>query len=249
MGSEFAENALKHPQVEKLLKSNEKFDLIIFEQFVNEAFYGFAHRFQAPVVVLSTIGGSRWTNPKMGNPGSPSYVPDIYLSSSPYMNFWKRLYNSMFYLTGELFTHFYTYRRQNEILQKYFPGAPHLSDLIYNTSLILLNSHVSTNPPVPYVPNMIEIGGYHINPPKPLPQDLKSFLDNAKEGVIYFSMGSNLKSKNLPKEKRDEILRAFSKLKQKVLWKWEDDSLPGQPSNVKLARWLPQQDILGKHFL
>lgn len=61
-------------------------------------------------------------------------------------------------------------------------------------------------------------------------------------------MGSNLKSQNLPIEKREAILKAFSKRKEKVLWKWEDDVLPGQPPNVKLGKWLPQQDILGKCY-
>jgi glucuronosyltransferase len=42
------------------------------------------------------------------------------------------------------------------------------------------------------------------------------------------------------------FLEAFSKLKQRVLWKWETESLPGQPSNVKLGKWLPQSDILGQ---
>jgi glucuronosyltransferase len=42
------------------------------------------------------------------------------------------------------------------------------------------------------------------------------------------------------------FLEAFSKIKQRVLWKWETDSLPGQPSNVKMGKWLPQSDILGE---
>jgi hypothetical protein len=42
------------------------------------------------------------------------------------------------------------------------------------------------------------------------------------------------------------FLEAFSKLKQRVLWKWENDSLPGQSSNLKLGKWLPQSDILGE---
>ena len=72
------------------------------------------------------------------------------------------------------------------------------------------------------------------------------FLDEAPDGVIYFSMGSNLKSFQMPEDKKQAFLEAFSKLKQRVLWKWEIDSLPGQPDNVKLGKWLPQSDILGK---
>lgn len=37
----------------------------------------------------------------------------------------------------------------------------------------------------------------------------------------------------------------FSRLPQRVLWKWESDSMPGKPDNVMLRRWLPQQDVLG----
>jgi glucuronosyltransferase len=42
------------------------------------------------------------------------------------------------------------------------------------------------------------------------------------------------------------FFEVFSKLKQRVLWKWENDSLAGQPGNVKLGKWLPQSDILGE---
>ncbi|KAJ8980272.1 hypothetical protein NQ317_005130 [Molorchus minor] len=97
---------------------------------------------------------------------------------------------------------------------------------------------------LPLVPNMIEIGGYHVKPPKKLPKDLQEYLDSAKEGVVYFSMGSNLKSKDMPPERKDMFLNIFRKLKQKVLWKFEDENLPGQPTNVKIEKWLPQQDIL-----
>ncbi|PSN47108.1 UDP-glucuronosyltransferase 2C1 [Blattella germanica] len=59
-------------------------------------------------------------------------------------------------------------------------------------------------------------------------------------------MGSILRSSALPDSKRNALLGAFSKIKQNVLWKWENDSLPGQPKNVKLSKWFPQSDILGK---
>jgi glucuronosyltransferase len=53
----------------------------------------------------------------------------------------------------------------------------------------------------------------------------------------------------MPESKRDAFLKAFSKLKQQVLWKWETDTLPGQPKNVKLGKWLPQSDILGERSI
>ena len=79
-----------------------------------------------------------------------------------------------------------------------------------------------------------------------LDQDLQKYLDEAPYGVIYFSMGSKLRSTSMPESKRNAFLGAFSKVKQHVLWKWEGDTLPGQPSNVKVGKWLPQSDILGE---
>ena len=77
-------------------------------------------------------------------------------------------------------------------------------------------------------------------------QELQKYLDEAADGVIYFSMGSNLQGHLMPETKRNAFLVAFSKLKQRVLWKWEIDTLPGQLSNVKFGKWLPQTDILGE---
>jgi glucuronosyltransferase len=76
-------------------------------------------------------------------------------------------------------------------------------------------------------------------------QDLQKYLDEAKDGVIYFSLGSNVRSVHMPEEERRVFIEVFSALPQKILWKWESDILPGQPPNVKIEKWLPQQDILG----
>ncbi|XP_015838842.1 UDP-glycosyltransferase UGT5-like [Tribolium castaneum] len=239
------EITLKHENVQKLINSGEKFDVVIVEQFANDAQKGLSTHFGAPLVSLSGVGANYWANALVGNPSPPSYIPDIMLDYSVPMAFCERVVNSFVYVFNELLHKFYIFRKHNEIMKKYIPNAPaHISDVLYNNSIILMNSHPSINQPVPYVPSMVDIGGFHVKPPKKLPQDLQEFLDGAKDGVIYFSMGSNLKSAELPNDKRDAILKTFAKLKQKVLWKWEEEDLPGKSPNVKTAKWLPQQDIL-----
>lgn len=54
-----------------------------------------------------------------------------------------------------------------------------------------------------------------------------------------------MKSKYIPDDKRRAILEVFSELPYKVLWKFENDELEGRPENVKICKWLPQQDLLG----
>lgn len=163
------------------------------------------------------------------------------------MSFKERLLNTLMSATEIVVDTFVDRPAQIEMYQKAFPGQkPPFAELKKKAiSLVLLNNHFSLSYPRPYVTGMVEVGGMHVNRvPKPLPDNIQSFLDTATDGVIYFSMGSNIKSKDLPLEKRDAFLKVFSKLKQKVMWKWEDDNLPGKPDNVFVQSWWPQDDIL-----
>lgn len=97
----------------------------------------------------------------------------------------------------------------------------------------------------PLLPNLIEVGGLQIKEkPDPLPEDIKKFIDGAKDGVILVSLGSNLKSSDLPPEKLAIFVNTFRKLKQRVLWKFEGDNVKDLPPNVMVKQWLPQDDIL-----
>ncbi|VEN44778.1 unnamed protein product [Callosobruchus maculatus] len=242
-GYVYTEIVLKDPQIQKLLNSREQFDLVITEHFFNEAFYIFPYKFKCPSVILAPGPMTVFTNYLMGNPDPSSYVPSILGDYGIEMDFWQRMKNTYINLLGDFFVHFDLLPNMNKILQKHVPDAPELANIIYNTSLMLLSSHSSFGNPVPLQPNIKEIGGHHILPPKELPKDIKDFLDSAKEGVVLFSMGSNLKSADFPEQKKNAILKAFSKIKQKVLWKFEAD-LPNKPSNVKISKWLPQKDVL-----
>ncbi|ROT73314.1 putative UDP-glucuronosyltransferase 2B16 [Penaeus vannamei] len=44
---------------------------------------------------------------------------------------------------------------------------------------------------------------------------------------------------------RQVLVKVFGSLKQRVLWKWDQEDMPDLPPNVRLGKWLPQQDILG----
>lgn len=121
---------------------------------------------------------------------------------------------------------------------------PTVEELYQNISMIFVNTHRSVFKPRPQMPGILNVGGSHIKPPKPLPKDLQQFLDNSKNGVIVFTLGSYMRSADMPKDKIEIFLTAFSKLKQNVLWKFEDESLIVVPANVRIQKWLPQSDVL-----
>ncbi|XP_050092818.1 UDP-glycosyltransferase UGT5-like [Anopheles aquasalis] len=239
---------LQHPNVRRLLSSNEKFDLVVMEAFLNDAHLGFAHHFKAPCVAVSTFGASRWTNEMVGTPSPVTYIPHPFLRFTDRMSFVERIGNVLMTVADMIAGQLLDVPVQSAMYEQAFPGPkPPLEHLRkHSVSLVLLNNHFSLSYPRPYVPNMIEVGGMHVNrKPKPLPDDIKAILDGAKHGVIYFSLGSNLQSRQLPIEKREAILRVFASLKQTILWKWEDETLPNKPDNVIVKAWWPQDDILG----
>lgn len=64
---------------------------------------------------------------------------------------------------------------------------------------------------------------------------------------MYVSFGSNVQSKDLTEAKKNAIINVFKRLKQTVLWKWEEDELDGKPKNVITRKWFPQKEILSKY--
>jgi glucuronosyltransferase len=77
-------------------------------------------------------------------------------------------------------------------------------------------------------------------------QDLETFINESKDGVIYFSLGSLVRAETLPKDKLEAFISAFSELPQRVIWKTDD--IVGLPDNVRTTKWCPQFEILSKLF-
>lgn len=79
-------------------------------------------------------------------------------------------------------------------------------------------------------------------------QDLQSLADGAKNGLILFSLGTNVQGSMLGDERITMILEAFRMLpKYTFLWKINLKEFPiPLPSNVVVRKWVPQNDILGK---
>lgn len=168
---ESCDKMLSFHKVQELLKSEEKFDLVITETFITDCFLPFVHKFNAPHVAISSCVMLPWSNGRMGNPDNPSYIPTIGASSSDQMSFSERLTNVvrnvaihiMFSVAERIVTEGYVHKHIGN-------DMPPLSDIARNTSLLLVNSHFSLNRPRPLVPGIVEVGGLHLKPPKKLPK-------------------------------------------------------------------------------
>ncbi|XP_071453996.1 UDP-glucosyltransferase 2-like [Hetaerina americana] len=253
------ESQLSHPTLKNYLAENSKtsnvsFDLVIVEGFFMDCMVGFAHIFNAPLVVMVTQYGIPWADDMAGVPDALAHVPHVFLPYSQNMNFLQRLHNTAFSIFTKLYRRYVSLPQQNEIAKKYFGHSmPPLWELEQNASLIFTNGNPTLTPIRPTLPNYVEIGGIHIQPnPPPLPQDLQEYMERHKR-VILFSLGSLISNHNIPKDRLREIMEFFVIMDDyHFIWRWNGDkeSLPLKiPPNVFLSEWLPQQSILAHRHL
>ncbi|XP_017095573.2 UDP-glycosyltransferase UGT5-like [Drosophila bipectinata] len=245
-------NALKDPRVRDLyLNNGNKFDLVIAGYFMNEYQLGFARKVKAPIVLVALMPPNQMIGPLIGNPLEGSFLSaDKDAGEKGQASSFRQRLTNFFY--GQFFKlfNYLSERRNIDFYNELFaddPLIPPFQDMVKNVSLIFFASHGPSEGPIkPLVPAAIEIGGIHIkDKPDPLPKDLASFLGNATDGAILLSLGSNVKSSHVKPETVKKMFNVLSKLKQRVIWKWEDlDKTPGKSENILYSKWLPQDDVL-----
>uniref|UniRef100_A0A336MS21 UDP-glucuronosyltransferase n=1 Tax=Culicoides sonorensis TaxID=179676 RepID=A0A336MS21_CULSO len=137
-----------------------------------------------------------------------------------------------------------------DVFAELFPNSKsNLRETVrHSVQLVLMNSHFTVNKPLPYMTNMIEVGGLHIpDTLNPLPDPLKRFMDEAATGVIYFCMGSTLKLNDLELDKKLSIINALKKSSMRIVIKWDDEATLNEltpNSKFYVSNWLPQNEIL-----
>ncbi|KAL7031329.1 hypothetical protein ACKWTF_006962 [Chironomus riparius] len=223
----------------------EKFDLMVIGMAFTNFLLGLTQHFNCPVIMLSVQRHMSFTNLIIGNPLSVNTAPHIYIAKHD-MNFIDRVKNFVMY-GGDLLMYEIVNYHQRVIYDTYFPSTKFRSydEALKNLSLILVNDHYTEGVVRPNIPTVVDIRGMHIKTvPDQLPNDIEKFLNEAKEGVIYFSLGTNVRADSIPQEKLQILLSVFSKLPQRVLMKWETENVAGKSDNVLIKTWLPQADIL-----
>lgn len=244
----FAEGMYNNTELKKMYApdSDAKFDIFITEYLYGPAVLGLAHRFNVPIIGLSSLGLPLINEHILGGQVLPSHEStwEMETNAGPNLPFLKRLWN---FVTFWRFLHFlYTemMSANQQLAEKYLGPLPPLIDIMRNTSMIFVNQARAITPARPQLANVISFTSFHIQDKlPPLPKDLQEFVDGAKNGFIYFSLGSNCRSSHLPVEIQRVLRDAFATLPYRVIWKYEED-LPGKPDNVYTAKWLPQQSIL-----
>ncbi|KAH8404802.1 hypothetical protein KR222_003851, partial [Zaprionus bogoriensis] len=246
------EDVLMDQRVKDLYENKDNhFDLVMIGYFMNNYQIGLAHKLKAPVVLAVSLPPIELINPVFGNPDSESHVPalNIAVENGRPMSFVLRVKNFISAQFMKLF--FWVVENSNAKAYKRIfgddPTMPKYSDLHKNLSLGFFSSHALSEGPIrPNVPAIIEVGGIQVkDKADPLPTPIADFLGNATDDAILLCLGSNVQGKHLKADTVQKMFNVLSKLKQRVIWKWEDlDKTPGKSDNILYLKWLPQDDIL-----
>lgn len=222
-----------------------RFDVVLTEVFGSDCWAAVAHRLGLPLVSVSSAPDVAWMHERIGSVDHPAYITNVFADFHGRMNLWERFVNTV---TGVYMKYLFKTMFQDgsdPLVREFFgPDVPPLHELVRNTSLVLLNRHVSIHAARPVVPNLVQVGGLHIKaPPGQLDPGVRRWMDEAEHGVVFFSLGSLIRAATMPAAMREALLAAFARLPQRVLWKYEDDGLE-VPPNVRIAKWLSQMDVL-----
>lgn len=160
------EIALKSRNVKEFLSKDNSFDVVITEMFYQDAFMALAHKYNAPLILVTTFGNCMKYNILARNPTQlATVIPEFAIIRHP-KSFFGRLKTLYHTLYEQVFWRYIFLRQQESLVKKYLQGltepVPSLEELQRNASLILMNSHFSVDTPTAYMPNLIEVGGLHL---------------------------------------------------------------------------------------
>ncbi len=233
----FCHNALSDDKLFDKIK-DLKFDLGFVDSLTYcRCYYIIFYKLDIPHV--SFLG---FSNPMMYRASLPSVSPwAMGPSYTANMNFWQRLRNIWKLLQWNVFTD--TPFTSNALVKQYVPERPQvtINELALQTLICFIDSDPILDYPRATAANEVLIGGQTTKPAKPLPKDLQDFMDSATDGAIIMSFGSFA-----PDVHYSKFLEAFRQIKQKVIWRYFKGDLPKDiPPNVRMMKWIPQNDLLG----
>jgi glucuronosyltransferase len=153
------------------LSREKPFDILVTEYFNTECALGVAYKANiSSYIGMSSCALMPWHYDRIGLPDTPSYIPSEFVGFSDKMTLFERFTSfivtkgvKMLYRTVEI--------EDNRLLKERFgDGIPDVAELVKQTELILVNQHFTFSGPRPMPPNVVEIGGIHIEKErKPLP--------------------------------------------------------------------------------
>lgn len=153
------------------------FDLVISEEFKQESFLMFAHKYNCPLITIGTLDYADYMDQAKGALQPWSHVPHFLSYYDDKMNFFQRLQNTIISLYDVIGRKFYYMPKQNQMAKTAFRALenqngllPTIEQMEKKIAVFLVNSHPVLTYVRPKMPGMIDIAGLHVRPAKQLPK-------------------------------------------------------------------------------
>uniref|UniRef100_A0A8C3R192 UDP-glucuronosyltransferase n=1 Tax=Cyanoderma ruficeps TaxID=181631 RepID=A0A8C3R192_9PASS len=174
-------------------------------------------------------------------PNPPSYVPRAFTDLTDHMTFLQRVKNMIYHIPN-FFLCDVVYQPYAELASEFLKREVTVPDLLRQASIWLVKLDFVLQFPKPLMPNMVLISGVNCAYKK-LNQEFEAMVNASGEhGIVVFSLGSMVSE--IPMKKAMEIAEALGTVPQTVFWRYTGKAPPNLPKNVKLVKWLPQNDLL-----
>ncbi|CAN8201091.1 unnamed protein product [Coccothraustes coccothraustes] len=177
-------------------------------------------------------------------PNPPSYVPRVFTDLTDHMTFLQRVKN-MLYDLPNFFLCDVVFQPYAELASEFLKRQRDVTiqELFSQASVWLMRYDFVFEYPRPIMPNMVYIGGINCLEKKPLSKEFEAMVNASGEhGIVVFSLGSMVSE--IPMKKAMEIAEGLGTVPQTVFWRYTGKAPPNLPKNVKLVKWLPQNDLL-----
>ncbi|KAL9848639.1 UDP-glucuronosyltransferase 1A1-like isoform 2-T2 [Geothlypis trichas] len=174
-------------------------------------------------------------------PNPPSYIPRVFTDLTDRMTFLQRVKN-MLYDFPNFFLCDVVFQPYAELASEFLQREVTVPDLLRQASIWLMKLDFVLHFPKPLMPNMVLISGVNCAYKK-LSQEFEAMVNASGEhGIVVFSLGSMVSE--IPMKKAMEIAEGLGTVPQTVFWRYTGKAPPNLPKNVKLVKWLPQNDLL-----
>ena len=221
----------------------EKFDVAVVDSlYFTKCVYLIPHRLQIPYITYSVSADPLL----LRVPWLPSFVPTHVFALSEQMSFLERLQNTVGFLVFSFVLPLEVSAVAPDTREKFsrYGSFSSLDELALKSAMWFLTIDHIVDYARPTMPNMVDIAGITIKRSKgELPPYIKNFIDGAEKGVILMTFGTV--SSHFPVHMVEKFSSAFGRLDgYRVIWRLDNPDGVKLPSNVMIAHWLPQNDIL-----
>nr|XP_015214911.1 PREDICTED: UDP-glucuronosyltransferase 1-1-like [Lepisosteus oculatus] len=165
-------------------------------------------------------------------PSPPSFVPQLFTENTDRMTFPQRVKNFMMLLV-QSFLCKNLYASFDEVASRFLKTDVTYKELIGRGSIWLLKYDFTLEFPRPLMPNMALIGGINCAKQSALP---------AVSLVSHTAISLIPQCQQISSE---FIINVYGFLSFQVLWRYTGPIPDNLPDNIKIMKWLPQNDLLG----